>query len=333
LNQIGTNSIKFISNSKIGAEFDFSFEFYWPLLPNILIYLQKKFYIFLRSISIFPKYISVPVLNRNSIRFFSKTFYSRAGPISRPDPIHYRPKLFTCRVAHRPVAVAFPQSVGTPCCALALPARGLIANPTSPAPDSGQSRSPVGLSSPCVCVRPLRQRRPLPHAGITCAYSGRATPLASHHGAPLGQPASDKNRPDRLSPQPDTALPIHSAVPWLPRSRAIRSSPRRPTMRPVCRPARLPFCFCTRAHIKRVAYCSSAPVACCFSSPVSRVVVALFWLPPCAFAGSSHPFFSTACMPRRSSSVRSNSSTTSYCSPFTGVPPRHCRTVAGALAQ
>jgi hypothetical protein len=84
LNQIGTNSIKFISNSKIGAEFDFSFEFYWPLLPNILIYLQKKFYIFLRSISIFPKYISVSVLNRNSIRFFSKTFYSRAGPISRP---------------------------------------------------------------------------------------------------------------------------------------------------------------------------------------------------------------------------------------------------------
>jgi hypothetical protein len=61
LNQIGTISIKFTLNSKITSEFDFSFEFCQHLVkvfnikvvPNIPLYLQKKFYIFLRWLSIF----------------------------------------------------------------------------------------------------------------------------------------------------------------------------------------------------------------------------------------------------------------------------------------
>jgi hypothetical protein len=64
LNQFGINSIKFTSNSKIGSEFDFYFEFCWPLVklfntkvvPITLIYLWKQFHIFLRSPSIFSEF-------------------------------------------------------------------------------------------------------------------------------------------------------------------------------------------------------------------------------------------------------------------------------------
>jgi hypothetical protein len=78
LNQFGTNSLEFLLNSKIRSEFDFSFEFCWPLVkvfntkvvPNTLIYLHKNFHIFLRFLSVFPKYILASALNRNSIRNF-----------------------------------------------------------------------------------------------------------------------------------------------------------------------------------------------------------------------------------------------------------------------
>jgi hypothetical protein len=76
LNQFGVNSIKFTSNSKIRSEFDFSFEFCCPLVkvfntkivPNIPLYLQKNFHIFLRFLSIFPDFISSSALNRNSFQ-------------------------------------------------------------------------------------------------------------------------------------------------------------------------------------------------------------------------------------------------------------------------
>jgi hypothetical protein len=76
LNLIHTNSIKFTSNSRIRSEFDFSFEFCCPLVkvfntkivPNIPLYLQKNFHIFLRFLSIFPDFISSSALNRNSFR-------------------------------------------------------------------------------------------------------------------------------------------------------------------------------------------------------------------------------------------------------------------------
>jgi hypothetical protein len=76
LNQFGINSNKFTLNSKIRSEFDFSFELCWPLLkvkkvkvvPNIPHYLQKKFHIFLRSLSIFPNFLSSSTLNRNSFQ-------------------------------------------------------------------------------------------------------------------------------------------------------------------------------------------------------------------------------------------------------------------------
>jgi hypothetical protein len=54
LNQFGINSIKFTSNSKIRSEFDFSFEFCWPLVkvfntkivPNKPLYLKKILILF-----------------------------------------------------------------------------------------------------------------------------------------------------------------------------------------------------------------------------------------------------------------------------------------------
>jgi hypothetical protein len=59
LNQIGTNSIKFDSNSKTRTELYFSFEMYWSLVkvfntkvvPNTLIYIKN--HIFLRPLSTF----------------------------------------------------------------------------------------------------------------------------------------------------------------------------------------------------------------------------------------------------------------------------------------
>jgi hypothetical protein len=76
LNQFGTNSIKFISNSKSRSEFDFSFEFCWPSVkvfnikdvPNIPLYLQKFFHIFLRCLDIFPDFLSTSALNRISFQ-------------------------------------------------------------------------------------------------------------------------------------------------------------------------------------------------------------------------------------------------------------------------
>jgi hypothetical protein len=60
LNQFVINSIKFILNSKIRSDFDFSFELCWPLVkvfntkvaPNNLFYLLEKFHIFRRPIAI-----------------------------------------------------------------------------------------------------------------------------------------------------------------------------------------------------------------------------------------------------------------------------------------
>jgi hypothetical protein len=72
------------------------------VVPNILIHLWNFFYIFLRSIIIFLKHLSVSALNRNSIQSFSNIFSLRA----RPD--RYRPEPSTHRVAHRAVAAAFP---------------------------------------------------------------------------------------------------------------------------------------------------------------------------------------------------------------------------------
>jgi hypothetical protein len=64
LNQFGIHSIKFTLTSKIRSENDFSFEFCWCLVkvfntkvvPNTVIYLQRKFHIFLRSPCIFPDF-------------------------------------------------------------------------------------------------------------------------------------------------------------------------------------------------------------------------------------------------------------------------------------
>jgi hypothetical protein len=76
LNQFGINSIKFTSNSKIRSEFDFSFEFCWPLVkvfntkvvPNNPFYLQKNSHNFLRCLSIFPNFLSTSALIRNCFR-------------------------------------------------------------------------------------------------------------------------------------------------------------------------------------------------------------------------------------------------------------------------
>jgi hypothetical protein len=57
------------------------------VVPNTLIYFYKTFHIFLRSLSIFPKFLSTPVLNRNPFEKNQKPKFLRGpDPLHRPNP-------------------------------------------------------------------------------------------------------------------------------------------------------------------------------------------------------------------------------------------------------
>jgi hypothetical protein len=134
---------------------------------------------------------------------------------------------------------------------------------------------------------------------------GRAVPLAGSHGAgprPSEQVTSGQGHlpTSHVTSQPCSACPTHVGLAyrtnaeWLPQR---SSNPPIPLVHPI-------------------AHRSSSTVRCVGS--------ALLRLPLSAIAGSSHHSYSTTCRSNRSSSVRSNLSTTTCSPPSTGAPSR-CR--------
>jgi hypothetical protein len=71
LNQVWNKFNQILSKFKFRSEFHFSFEYGWPLVkvpntkfvPNIPIYLQKKFHNFMSNLSIFPRFNFTSVLH------------------------------------------------------------------------------------------------------------------------------------------------------------------------------------------------------------------------------------------------------------------------------
>jgi hypothetical protein len=144
-NQMGTNSIKFTSNSKIRSELDFSFAFYWPfvkvfnakVVPNILIYLQKNSHIFLRCLDIFSDILLTSALKRNlfwkKYKIIFLTCWTRQ--LAQPNPLPPEPLCVALDPPDSDRVMFFPQFPG--CLCTPVHDVGIAAvNPTLPLPSA-----------------------------------------------------------------------------------------------------------------------------------------------------------------------------------------------------
>jgi hypothetical protein len=132
LNRIGTNSL-LIQRSDLSLIFLLNYVDLWPkcsvqkVVPNNLLYLQKKFHIFMRSLSIFLKFLLISALMRNCFEKYNFLFLNVPDPPTRSDPLS--PKSARASLAHRSATISFfPQIL------CALPRALAAGNPGAPFP-------------------------------------------------------------------------------------------------------------------------------------------------------------------------------------------------------